>query len=342
MAPTLSLVIPGLLPAWPDRNAPGFPRPQTPALERLLARAAVRAFGAADADATLFALFDLPGTGDLPVAPVTRLADGADPGDAWWLRADPVFLRPDLHAVLLFDARTLKIEKTEAQALAAAFNRTFSADGLRLQTPCPDRWYLRLAADPDLRAFPLIQAIGRDVTPLLPTGAAGPRWTALLTEIQMLFHGAPVNAEREARGRPPINSVWFWGGGRLPQGARSPAEALYVDDALVHGLARLAGTAVGPAPAAADHWQEGLGEAATSLVVLEDTRYDGLDDEPLDWSEHLKSLEENWFDPCLKLLRQKALAALELYPCNGRAYRITPATLRHFWRPIRPLSHYLR
>ena len=37
-----------------------------------------------------------------------------------------------------------------------------------------------------------------------------------MNEAQMILHTHPVNAEREARGMPAVNSVWLWGGGTLP------------------------------------------------------------------------------------------------------------------------------
>ena len=141
-------------------------------------------------------------------------------------------LRPDLYGVLLADARVLAIEPVEAALLAAAFDQTFAAEGLQLRVPRPDRWYLRLPADPGFRTHPLLDAIGRDINPLLPYGPSAPRWHALLTEIQMLFHQHPVNRVREERNQPLINSIWFWGGGACPTGVRAPAADLYANDPL--------------------------------------------------------------------------------------------------------------
>lgn len=149
MASTLHLVIPGLLETGRFEPADlALPIPGVPALGWLLARADVGVVPATS-DGVLFELFGLriPETADLPVAAVARLADGGDPDDGWWLRVDPVHLRPDLYGVLLADARVLAIEPVEAALLAAAFDQTFAADGLQLYVPRPDRWYLRLPAD---------------------------------------------------------------------------------------------------------------------------------------------------------------------------------------------------
>ena len=309
----------------------------------MLARAETRA-APGSADATLFAGFGLlvPGDADLPVAAITRLADGGDPDDGWWLRADPVHLRPDLRGVFLVDARILAIEPAETQALATAFNQTFGADGLRLDPLHLDRWYLRLPFDPELRTHPLLDAIGRDINPLLPYGPAGRRWHALLTEAQMLFHGHPVNQAREQRGQPMINGLWLWGGGRCPAGARAPAAGLYANDPLTRGLARLAGTAVGPVPESADDWLDAARDEADSLVVLEATRFDSADDDLAAWAEHVAALERAWFAFCRRWLQTGKLATLHLYPGNGQVYTLTGAARWRFWRRSRPLADYPR
>ena len=50
----------------------------------------------------------------------------------------------------------------------------------------------------------------------LPSAAASREHDRLVGELQLLLHQAPMNREREETGRRPVNSVWFWGGGRAP------------------------------------------------------------------------------------------------------------------------------
>ena len=336
MATTLHLLISGLLGPWPAELA--VPRPAAPTLEWLLARADV-AETPASMDAVLFHLFGVPISAetDLPVAAVTALAECSEPDNGWWLRADPVHLRPDAHGVLLVDARVLAIEPVEAAALAAAFDETFAADGLQLHVPCPDRWYLRLPEDPGLRTHPLLDAIGRDINSLLPYGPNVRRWHTLLTEAQMLFHGHPVNRARDERNQPMINGLWLWGGGPLPVSAQTPAAELYADDRLTRGLARLAGVAVNPVPENASDWREASAHDTDSLVVLDWARYDRADGDPLVWADHLAALERDWFAPCRRLLQTGQLAALHLYCGQGCRYSATRAARWRFWRRSRPV-----
>ena len=342
MANTLHLLIPGLLGPWPAASAgPAAPAPLAPALAWLLARAERHA-APPSPDATLCELFGLPASAaDPPVAALTRLVDGGEINEGgWWLRADPVHLRADMRTVFLVDARALAIEPDEAGALVAVFNQTFFEDGLRLIAPRPDRWYLRLPADPGITTRPLFDAVGRDINSLLPQGPAGRRWHTLLTEIQMLFHQHPVNQAREAHNRPPINSVWFWGGGECPAAARSPAAGLYADDPLTRGLARLAGATVSPAPEYAEDWMDAATEP-DSLVALETIRHELIDGDLEAWVDGVAALDRGWFAPCRRWLQTGQLATLYLYPGNGQRYTLTRAARWRFWRRPRPPSAYL-
>jgi len=342
LAKTLQLVTPGLLDPWPERSRPDFPQPQARALERLLGQAAGQLMGVTGSEATLFELFGLPvnPAEDLPVAAVTRLADGGAAESGWWLRADPVHFQAGLRQVSLRDARELAVSLSEAQILIGEFNQTFAADGLVLEARHPTRWRLRLPADPGLRTVPLLEAVGRDISLALPTGPGARRWRMLLTEVQMLFHASPVNQERESRGLPAINGVWFWGGGPLPTGVVSPAEGVYADDPLTRGLARLAGAAVSPLPLNAWDWFEAAATEATSLVVLEAILYHVIDRDPQAWSRQIGQLEQDWFSPCRALLRRRELETLWVYPSNGWCYVVTRRDRLRFWRRPRPLPVY--
>ncbi|MBL8258212.1 MAG: hypothetical protein JNM60_00150 [Candidatus Competibacteraceae bacterium] len=343
MTSLLHLVVPGLLGPWPGHRAdPAFPRPRAPSLEWLLARARPAA-APASTDALLFQLFGFSPSdaADGPVAAVTRLADGGALADGWWQRADPVHLRPDLHGVFLADARALAIEAAEARALAEAFNQTFADEGLQLEALRPERWYLRLPADPGLRSHPLESAIGRDIRTLLPYGPAKARWHKLLTEAQMLFHAHPVNRAREERNQPAINGLWLWGGGHCPTGLRPPAAGVYADDPLVRGLVRLAGAAVAPAPERADDWRESAAGEADGLVVLDTLRHVAADGDIGAWVERVERLETAWFSACRRWLRSGKLTALRLYPGDGQSHTVTSAARWRFWRRPRSLVRFL-
>jgi hypothetical protein len=210
-----------------------------------------------------------------------------------------------------------------------------------VEAPHPERWYVRLEGDPGVVTCPLSEAIGQSIGTLLPRGGGYQRWHTLLTEIQLLLYGADVNVARESRGRASINSVWFWGGGQLPESVHRTADSAYGSDPLMIGLAAVAGMATGPLPDDAAAWRRVAGEAGDSLVVLESTRFDRADGMAERWKEHLEALDRAWFGPCLEMLARRTLDQLTIYPCNGRAYVASASDLRRFWRRVRKLSYHL-
>ena len=156
----------------------------------------------------------------------------------------------------------------------------------------------------------------------------------------MLLHGHPVNRAREERNQPLINGLWLWGGGMAPIGAQSPAAGLYGNDPLLRGLARLANAAMASVPEHAGDWLDSADGESDSLVVLDTMRYDPADGDPSDWAEHVTELEYHWFRFCQRWLQTGKLAALHLYPGNGRVYTLTSAARWRFWRRIKPLSAF--
>lgn len=181
-------------------------------------------------------------------AALTRVAD-TDEADArlsGWLRADPAYIRPDINgARLLGIGDALGIGQDDVDAFLPALRPLFGDAGFALDAPHPSRWYLRLPREAKLPAFASPDdALGDDVFEhsLLDGGRDGPearRWRVLSSEAQVTLHNHPRNGERMAAGKPPINSLWFWGGGPLPDSVESAAPTVYSDDVLLHGIARI-------------------------------------------------------------------------------------------------------
>ncbi len=211
----LLLTIPGLL--APRARADGR-APHLPHLTRLLAAgAAVRepdGIGAA-----LAPHYGIARGNDWPLAAVRIKALGVDPGNAYWLAADPVTLvagHDDVH--LAGAVRDLAAE--EAAALIDTLNAHFAADGIAFVAPRPDAWFVRAAIAPAITTRPLDAVAGRTLRECLPQGSDAGTWRRWQNEIQMLLHEHPVNAARERAGRAPANSVWLADGGSHPAAQR--------------------------------------------------------------------------------------------------------------------------
>jgi len=153
-----------------------------------------------------------------PMAAVQRQFDAGDAGDAVWLRADPAHMRADMTGARLMAWGNLAIDDESARCFLMALQPAFAEAGMDMSATAPDRWFLRLPPGTSLPAFALPeQALGADLFEHLPQGEPGRRWRTLMSESQVILHNHPINAERAALGKPPVNSLWFWGGGALPE-----------------------------------------------------------------------------------------------------------------------------
>ncbi len=307
---TLSLLLPDLT----TLTGVG-PATHAPALAMLLGRGRARPHAGAGLWEALAGLFDVHPPA-LPAAPFSRLVDATDAATAAWLRADPAHVRADPVTARLMACGNLHVSVEETEALARALRPMFGDDGFEFSTPRTDRWYLRLPRETRLPALSSPdEALGADLKAHLPSGELARRWTRLLNDAQVILHNHPVNAARAAHGLPAVNSLWFWGGGSLPDWARSALDAVVTDDPLLTGLARFANVRTQPlesAPAA-------VGIGARVLVDLRPVR-------------RVDALEVGWLEPLLRALRAKKLDAIELRAMDGRRVLARPGDLWRVWR----------
>jgi hypothetical protein len=342
---SLVLVIPGLCGLLLDVPDAGGLSTDLPALERLLSRARVEARPAHSQEigpipAGLFRISG-PDDGALAVAPFTWLADSGERAAGFIMRADPVHLRADQACLRLFDSTTFSLTAPEARALVEAFNDHYARQGWRLHAPHPQRWYLTLSEAPEITTVAPSQLAGRDIREGMPQGKAGASWHAFLNEVQMLFHGHPVNRAREQRGEPMVNSIWPWGGGYLPAGVATAVTRVFAGQPLLRGLAQLAGVPCRDVPATASDLMEPAA-CGLQLVLLDPLERAWRYGEVESWGRAVLQLETTWFNPLLDMLQQGRLEHLYLYPLEARRYMINRWRLRCFWKPVRSLSWHCR
>jgi hypothetical protein len=335
----LALVLPGLCGPVSDPPVSAYLEPRPAALDRLLSRCKIQHASGVDLGTTLAGLF---GLGDrpldsLPVASLTYLSDTGSAASGYLLRADPVHLRADQSSLRLFDSHSFSITQEEADELVVAFNAFYAERGWRLAAPRPQRWYLSLPSDPAITMRAMAAVVGQSIDTCLPQGEAAAEWHALLNEVQMLFHAHPVNAARELRGEPLINSVWFWGGGELPATVQTTAARVVTDHPLVMGLAQQAGIPRMDVPADGGELLAIAGDGVSLLVddSLEGAmQYGDIDS----WLDTLRQLEQHWFAPLLAAVARGELDSLCIYPCNGHYYLTNRKQQRRFWRRNRPFE----
>lgn len=190
----------------------------------------------------------------LPVAALTRELEAGDALGFTWLRADPGSLRPDMaSARLLACGADLGLSQTEAEALLQPLKPLFGDEGFPISATTPGHWYVCLPTEARLPVFAPPEAVhGDDLFAHLPEGPEARRWRRLMNEAQIILHNHPVNLDRARAGKLPVNTLWFWGGGRLPEHVRTVFTKVYSGDVLIHALAQRAGVGILPLPDGGD------------------------------------------------------------------------------------------
>lgn len=253
-----------------------------------------------------------------PMAALTRQMEAGDAAGAAWLRADPSYVHPDINgARLLAIGAALGMDDEDRVAFLPALRPLFGDAGFPIDAPHPSRWYLRLPAGAKVPAFAEPDdALGADLFDHLAEGREGRRWRVLLGEAQVLLHNHPRNVQRAEQGRQPVNSLWFWGAGVLPDAVETVHGALHSGDESALALADAAGIAR-PLPARLDI---GSGDVVFDLHHARD----------------LAGLERDWLLPACAALRDRELQQMVLDFADGRVWQLAPGQRWRFWR--RPLA----
>ena len=286
--------MPGLLgPQLIYSQLPSADKPDLKLLETLLSRAEVNHGPQRDWLTGLFALFDLQDEKqECPVAAVTAAYDGLDAQAGWWLRADPVYLQPDRSQAVMVASDALQLQADESAALIKTLNEHFAADGWCFHAPHPQRWYLRLDAADAIKTTPINEVMGQSVHPHLPHGDNQREWHSRLNELQMLLHNHVVNAQRAEAGMIPVNSVWFWGEGKMPVSHTVPWDHMYSDDEVVCALAKLCKVECLPL---ADFDPDSL--QGRNLLVMADCYTSVQDKDVFRWLDCLQSIQSRYLSP---------------------------------------------
>ena len=257
-----------------------------------------------------------------PIAALTRQMDAGDADGALWLRADPAWVRPDISGARLFAwGEGLQPAQADCDALLPALRPLFGDSGFHLDAPVPSRWYLRLPPGSKLPVFADPgDALGADVFEYLPNdaqddGAVARRWRSLLNETQVLLHNHPWNARRGAAGKPPINSLWFWGAGMRPAQVRSHSKVVESDDAVLRALATASGAAVSTLSSVSPAAQPG-GDRLIDLRARRDVAV----------------LLDEWLPAMIGAMHRREMREIRIDFPDAPGFRLRASQRWRFWR----------
>jgi hypothetical protein len=211
-----------------------------PALEQLYSRGGVHRLPSVTPNHLRFSLFGIEPDGDLPVAALTHVSDRKKtPRDNYyWLRSDPVTMWADMAQVFMTSHGFADLDPYERNEIEICIRSVLLEEGIDFHSDHPERWCIALNEPLQFEFTPLDEALGMDVAESLPQHPEARFWRRILNEIQVALHNCPVNIRRRLSGRQEINSVWFWGGGFIPDAAtHDPFDTVYSNHPVSRGLA---------------------------------------------------------------------------------------------------------
>ncbi len=372
----LTLLVADLIP--PEAFISRRDLPAMPGLQALLAQSLLTQSGGRFLEEACLGELGLKVIYTNPIAPLTLLADGGEPGEDCWLRADPVHLNVSRDNVQLMDSHVIEPSIEEANALAATLNAHLANDGLQIEVRDAARWYLRIPPEEMPDTTPLWKISGSSVFEHLPSNDGGKiNWRALQNELQMLLNDHPVNAAREAAGKLPINGIWFWGAGsfaeirssikpanparmfgvqnarneirppRLTPPPKNPNrhELVVAKLALARGLAMKAKLPLNNLPSS--YAALPFSELNTLVVLHSATRALRANDRH-GWIEAVAALDRDWFQPVQTAFANKSITGLALLLPNEAASLRTTLERPPQWQiwkrfksRTKPLAAYL-
>ena len=252
---------------------------------------------------------------EIPAAALRHHCHAGDTAGGTWLCADPAYVRSEATGARLMAWPMGDLSDAEAEALAGML-RSLLSDAGALQADTATDWCVRLTGDRPLASFTSPDdALGASLIDVLPEGEAGRPWRRLFNELQVALHAHPVNAARAAAGKLPVNALWFWGAGSLPDSVDTRLAVVASTDDVVRGLAKLAGAVrVEPLP-------DALESADVRGEALLDLQRPGDRESATEWLTTF----ERW-------LRTHRFDAVALAFAGGECCRMRHAHRLRFWR----------
>lgn len=331
----ITLVLPHLLPL--PEFAPDLVRAlQAPALAALLTRTSAYEREAAPDTARalphegwLARRLGLSQEGLPAFAAAAMRGFGLDPAGGTWYIVNPAHIQIARSHSMMADLRHLGLGEIDSRALYEAARPLCEEVGHPLLYGDAQTWFLRADDWAGIEPATPDAVAGMDLSDFVPRGKQALPLRRLQNEVQMLWHTHPVNAAREARRLPSVNSFWLWGAAKASSG--DPARA----------TGRLASIGV-------PGWIRGLSsESLASLDGLDGAlARDGLlvvgvlADAAIasdwgTWLQQVQHLEDKLFAPLHAALVQGRIKELELVLSSRDAlaeFTTTAMAQRKFWR----------
>lgn len=244
-----------------------------------------------------------------------------------WLILQPAHIQVSSTHPSLADPRALQLDEADARALYDAARPYFEELGKPLLFAAPGLWFVRADDWAQLATASPDSVVNQNLGDWLPEGDRARDYRRLQNEIQMLWHQHPVNAAREARGLPAVNSYWCWGGSSNAAPASAPMLAVSGGPSWLQALAapELRQASV----------EQLLTRPGHSVAVVADLIAPGQASEWAEWIAALQHIDQHWCAPLLAALKDGRVGRAHLMLSHRESWLEVTSTkmAQHkFWR----------
>lgn len=270
---------------------------------------------------------------DWPAGAILARAHGADHGAAYWICAQPVHLAINRDDLVLQPRAQLGLSDSESRTLFALLEPHFAEYELAMVHIDTGLWCVGSRRNQHLATTEIERAEGSSVDRSQPSGKDAAWWQRLVLEAQMRMHEQPLNVAREQRDDLPVNSLWLWGGGSVPQ-VSNRFDTMCVSEPLLRAAALLSQAKLIEMPSnALDVMAEDAHVLVEYTVSAEDTP-----------GASLAALESNWIAPAWRALDDGRLDQLTLVlplPNGLVTCHCDRKARRRFWKRSQALPKFL-
>ena len=228
-ANAIQLILPGLFDLPVEEFNAGFFRSELPNLNRLLRQSDRLPNRHHTLDSMVSASLGWRNTPALPLAQAYAGSSSRQSSQAVLFQA--VYLQADMQDALIHPIQKSDDFESELSLLINDLGVIFKVD-LDIESVADNLFLMRLKKIEVPRHYPhILSVLGKTANPYFEQTRECLPWYRLVNEMQMFLHQHDVNQERLKIGRLPVNSLWFWGAGEMPE-MPQPGSQWYCDDTL--------------------------------------------------------------------------------------------------------------
>jgi hypothetical protein len=147
-----------------------------------------------------------------------------------------IHLKADMQSAIVIPLENNQVNKNDISLIIKDLKDLFKVD-CDIKEVQNGLWLMHLSQCRPAQHYPhFLSIIGKKTDSYIEQSRHALPWYKLVNEMQMFMHQHDINRNRHASGLLPINSLWLWGAGNLPEFMLNNVN-WYCDDELLRQFA---------------------------------------------------------------------------------------------------------